>query len=502
MTVVQLRPSATTSNTGTLTGGATAHAVLSDSSDASFVTYTLTQLSLMDLTDLTLPAGAVIKQVQTKARYKGNSGSGTMTTTVTTGTPTVKSVAMFGTASVTSIVTGQGISASDWTDAEVDAATISARNLSNSTGTFNVYEVYFEVTYVVQPVVVVSLPTGTVTNTNKPTVSWADTLDSAGGAQSQYEVKIYSAAQYGAGGFSADTSTPTAASGILDGTATTWPDDVILPNATYRAYVRVAQTVNGTATWSAWAFGGFIINVALPAVPTLALTAEATSGRVKVDLTANAGTATTDRMELQRSTDGGATWLPVRNTDGDDGLVLSSTTRTIYDYEAPNGTLTSYRARSLHNYSGVYAASAWSTTGTVTWSSSDWWLKDPTAPALNLKLAFGALTSYSNVDRAARNGVFMPLGAALPVVVADTRAGPAGSVAVTVATLALATSLNALLDAAAVLLLQGPAAEGHPDRYVRIGDHSSVRVGDRSFVLTTRHEMAWVEVALPSGAQV
>ena len=148
----------------------------------------------------------------------------------------------------------------------------------------------------------------------------------------------------------------------------------------------MAQTVNGTQFWSAWAFSGFVVSVVRPAAPTMTLTAQPTQGRVKIDLTANAGAATTDRMELQRSVDGGVTWQAVRNQWGDDGLVLSATTATIYDYESLIGTATLYRAAAAHNYSSVYATSAWSATGSVTVTSTQWWLKDVLRPALNVPI--------------------------------------------------------------------------------------------------------------------
>lgn len=505
MTLVTLRPNATTTNSGALTGGATAHAVLSDDSDASYITHTVGQSTRVDLGDLTLPAGGVVKNVQPRVRAAvvtaatSGSYSGSAYSSAAPAAP--GSATIFATVSSTTPTTRAGLTVTGWTDPQVDAAYINVQWIAGAGISGRLYEAYLDVRYVAIPVATVVLPTGTVSDTNTPLVTWTDTLDTDGGPQTQYEVKIYSAAQYGAGGFSADTSTVTAGSGIVASNATSWQDTVILANATYRAYVRVAQTVNGTVLWSAWAFGGFTISVALPAVPTLTVTAESTNGRIKLDLTANSGSATTDRMELQRSIDAGATWVAVRTIDSDAGLVYSTTTRTTYDYEAPNGTLTQYRARALHSYSGVYAASAWSSPGSATWTATDWWLKQPTQPALNVRLAFGALTSYATVDRVARNGVFMPLGAALPIVVSDTRSGSTGAIVITFATGALEDSLNLLLDAVSTLLLQGPTGDGHPDRYVRIGDHHSERVGGKSYIVTTQHTLPWTEVASPPGVQ-
>jgi len=358
---------------------------------------------------------------------------------------------------------------------------------------------------VVLPVVTVTAPTGTITNTTTPTVTWTDTLDTDGGAQTRYDVKIFSSAQYTAGGFDPSTSASTAASGIVSAADTSWVDTVALPNATYRAYVRVAQTVNGALLWSAWAFGGFVVSVTPPAVPTLAVTAQNINGRIQAVITTGGGATTTDRVELQRSVDGGTTWLPVRNTELDDGTITyPAAPVTILDYEAPNGTVTSYRARALHNYSGVYAASAWSTTQTATFTATDYWIKHPNVPALNMKLPGGtaaAMVSYPDVQRAARQTAFQPLGATLPVVVADTRAGATGTIVVQLRTTAEKTALDALLDRVATLLVQGPSSHGIPDRYVRIGDHSRVRVVDNGNFLMTRDTMAWTEVALPAGAQ-
>jgi hypothetical protein len=662
MTLVTLRPDSTTSNTGALVGGATAHAILSDNSDASYVEHDFNEITKVGVADLTLPAGAVMKTVTIRVRIACSAGTGYYF--VTGGTTAVPPATSFTTlTSVNATITTRSTGTrTDWTDADVDGAYINVAALDPGDGVARLYEAYFDARYVILPVVTVVLPTGTITNTNTPTVTWTSVRDADGGSQDSFEVKIFSAAQYGAGGFSADTSTPTATSGIVAGGAETWDDTVILPDAVYRAYVRISQTVNGSSFWSAWAFGAFTVSVALPAVPTVVLTADSTNGRVKVDLgvsnlipnpsletnttgwassatgltagstltqdatvhqsgtkslkivttavastqgaaaalpeleagvpytlsayikgnagaeplsiailtsagatlptssgsailtplspavtttlqrytltftpSANAtganfitydntaavrtwfidavmlasnttvaptyadgGPATTDRLELQRSIDAGVTWVPVRNTDGDDGLVLA-TGAIIYDYEAPNGTATQYRARALHSYTGIYAASAWSTPLSVTWTATDWWIKHPNLPALNLKLTVG-MFSYADVQHAARQGIFQPLGAELPIVVSDTRGGATGTVTLLLATAALQDALDALLDTADTFLLQGPLADGQPDRYVRFGDHASVRLVDRSWAKATTEALAWIEVAQPTGA--
>lgn len=501
MTLSVLRPTATTSNTGTLTGGATAHAVLADDSDASYVTFAAfpsVQSCQVGLTDLTLPAGAVVKSIAVRARSAlVVSGTSAFLNHKLIGAgPTVNSA--WGHSSTTP-GTRSGLATTGWTDPQIDAVELYL--LDQFGAALNVYEAYLDVRYVIQPVPTVTAPTGTVTNTNTPTVTWTNVLDPDGASQTAAEVKIYSAAQYGAGGFDPATSTSTWESGVVSGPGLVRPVATPIANATYRAYVRTAQTVNGAALWSAWVFGGFVLSVTPPAVPTLALTAQSTSGRIQAVITTGGGATTTDRVELQRSVNGGTSWLAVRNTETYDGTIAyPAAPVTILDYEAPNGTLTSYRARALHSYTGIYAASAWSTTATATWTATDWWIKHPNVPALNLKLT-QAMFSYADINHGARATSFLPLGASLPIVVSDTRGGPTGTVVLTLATLVSQDALDALLDTVATLLLQGPVGDGHPDRYVRFGDHASVRVGDRSWIKATHETLPWTEVALPIGAQ-
>lgn len=506
MTLVVLRPNGTISNTGTVTGaGGVAHTALSDDSDSSTVAYAGGQLGQFNLTDLTLPAGAALKTVAVRGRTNiyyleislisaGSVRAGGIGGSKASGLATYA----FGSPVAAG---GPGL-----TDPDLDGAVLVIANNDTVSGFVpGAYEAYVDVRYVVQPVVSVSAPTGTLTTTNTPTVTWADTLDADGGAQTNYQVKIFTAAQYGIGGFDPAVSPNTFDSGALSGSALSYALTQPLANATYRAYVRVGQTVNGATLWSAYAFSGFIENVTPPAVPTLALTAQSTSGRIQAVITTGGGATTTDRVELQRSVDGGTTWLAVRNTETVDGTITyPAAPVTILDYEAPNGTLTSYRARALHNYSGLYAASNWSTTATATWTSSDWWIKHPNVPALNLKLpagTAGAMVSYPDVQRAARQTAFQPLGATLPIVVADTRGGATGTVIVQLRTTAEKTALDALLDRVATLLLQGPAAQGEPDRYVRIGDHARVRLVNNGNFLTTRDTLPWAQVASPAGVQ-
>ena len=69
MTFVSLNPSSTSSNTGAVTGSS-AHAALSDGSDATYVDYDYGEGSIFGLSDLSLPSGAVIMSAQVVFRCR------------------------------------------------------------------------------------------------------------------------------------------------------------------------------------------------------------------------------------------------------------------------------------------------------------------------------------------------------------------------------------------------------------------------------------------------
>lgn len=491
MTVSTLRPNATTSTTGTVVGSS-AHAALSDDSDSTYVE--LTALETLETTfgDLTLPAGAVVVKADVRVRSRRHTSSGVAVIEVGIWTSegpfqTATVSATWSDATTTTVTTiTSGLS-----DAMLDDAIL---RVSETSGWADLYEAFLDVTYAEQPEVAVDSPSGTVTDSNLPAVQWTNTLDAAGGAQTRYEVKVFTDAQYGAGGFDPDTSDPFDTSAIVSSAATSWTPTVVQPDDTYRAYVRVAQTVNGSLHWSDWEYAEYTVDVALPAVPTVVATADNADASITVEVTGNSGTATTDDLEIQRSIDGGVTWEPVRLTTDTAGIV-DAADATIVDFEAPNGTTVHYRARARHDYSGVYAASAWAT-DTAAWSSTDWWLKCPESPALNAAVKPHSVPS---AQRPARQGVFQPVGRTRPVVVSDTRGGWRGTITFRVMDAAARDEIDALLDSGAVLLLQAPEGEHWPDRYLRFGDQDRQRWIDKAWVEPVLDTLPWVEVDTPAG---
>lgn len=504
MTVSTLRPDGTDISSGvTVTGAASAHAALNDDSDSSYVSINGSAALDVTLDDLTLPADAIVKKLALRLRLDrqsaGSSGYGVGFVGLSDGAFQI-------TWTTPTTVTAWTYQDASLTDSVVDAL-VATVNGGNDPGTIDVYELYVDATYVEQPTLTVDAPTSTVTDTNLPTIEWTPTLDSDGGAQTRWDVKVFDSATYGGGGFDPDTSTPVAEVFAASGDATSWAmgdtptllnggyvDNDILPDGDYRAYVRVAQTVNSEGHYSDWAFSAFTVSVALPAVPTLTVTADDANARVEVQVQSNSGSATTDRFQIEVSRDGGTSWASMRVTSAD--LVdPTDGDETVWDYDGANGVTSTYRARAQHDYSGAYASSAW-VEDTGAWTSTDWWLKHPTLPALNRAVA---VRSQPERTRRARNGVFQAIGRSRAIVVDDTRAAPEGPIVLRTDTEQQEEDLDALLDALVSLHLQAPLA-ARWDRWVRFGTVTTRRTVDTSTSDVREHTLEWVHVEASTDA--
>lgn len=497
MTVSTLTPASTVSSSGiAITGAASAHAALADSSDSSYVTFDASDSLELALSDLSLPAGAVITRLAAVIRdARIDPGSNLIFTVLAPSTTEVATeTIVIGWISLTEH-TVCAISVASYgsiADADIDDSRL--RIAHNSSHTIKVAEAALSVTYVAKPVTDVTAPTGTISNTNAPTVQWSNTLDSDGGAQTQYEVKIFSAAQYGAGGFSADSSTPTETSGITASKASSWVPPDPLPDATYRVYVRVGQTVSGATHWSDWDYLGFTITANAPGVPTITRVADDDDGRIGLTVDDSLG-ATTHAFEIQRSIDSGATWQTIRTTNG--GLITpTGGIGRAYDSEVGNGVNVIYRARALNIITAFTTYSAWTSSTTATaWQSTSWWLKSPLHPDLDMPIAIDSLPSFT---RPARMGVFDILGSSRPFTVTDVRAAPRGEVRFRLDDSADQEALDDLLELGEPLLLQGAPGEHWTDRYIMLGDLTRGRAADKAFVGWSRDTLSWWEVDPPT----
>lgn len=505
MSVVTVRPDSTASSSGiTIVPSGTVHGVLSDSSDSTYVKINGSAdntLFTLGFANSGITASAVITQVAVRLRASGlfyfnglKLVSGSKQIVIPNRAATFASLSTFTAGTATAWSDGSAITVS-----QLDAVQITTTGSTSFSGSggLGLVEIYLDITYTADPTVDVTAPSGTILTTSTPAVQWTPTLDVAAGPQTRYRVKIFDSATYGGGGFNPESSTADA-SVDATGAETSWTPDVPLAADSYRAYVWVSQTVAGSYVESVPDYSAFTIGtIANPATPTLTVTNDDANARIQVAVSDNAGDATTDALEIQRSVDSGTTWEPMRLVDAVEGVIQESDT-TSYDYESSNGQTVSYRARALHNVtSDITTVSAWTATGTGSWTdASNWWLKSPLVPALNTTITVYSFPGYT---RAARTGLFQPLGGSKPIAAIDTRGSATGQIVLLVETEEQQAALDAILEGGGALLLQPPAGVYWDDKYVTFGDQGRNRLVDKSWIEPTLDTYTWTEIEAPSG---
>jgi hypothetical protein len=245
-----------------------------------------------------------------------------------------------------------------------------------------------DVTFTAQAGPTLSLqgPSGTVTDTSRPTARWT-TTPAQGSQQTTYRV-VFEAGSYGT---EPGQGTTVADSGTLNGSAQAWTCDTDLDDGTtYRCFVTVSQSGGQS---SGWRYATFTMQLSPPAVPTITVSAGSdvdTGAPVASGQIAGGDGGTTfgpdnTTFDLQVSADG-KTWRSVRGSftpDADD-------TASWQDLEIPFAVETKYRARTVGMLGGNTIASAWSDPMPVTVESSTSWLADPTDPASSVKLALAS----------------------------------------------------------------------------------------------------------------
>lgn len=180
----------------------------------------------------------------------------------------------------------------------------------NPTNRTTLYALYVDVETAPRPTVTVTAPTGTVTDTSFPAVTWTPVF-SDGSPQAAYEIKIFDAATYGGASFSADTSTPTIETGIITSTNNGQTLEGDLANSTtYRAYVRVASLINGANYFSAFAFSQFSLAIDSPATPTVSAFYDSTTGAVTVTIFGRTNALSANQASFEVDTTG---WVAASN---------------------------------------------------------------------------------------------------------------------------------------------------------------------------------------------
>jgi len=375
MATVVLRPNADWNNASgfAISGGsASVHAALADNSDLTYITRTSDTVPASYETEFgTTTIGATEKVVSVNLRARievGTAGNaqfslGVITDrngrTVSYSVPVTKQ----NTLAISTVDIALNLTSAPngqvWTQTLIDNLvfkfTDNAKILADKT---SVYALYVDVVTTAQPTLTVSSPSGTITDTSFPSVVWAFS-DADGDPQSAYEIKIFDSATYGGAGFSPSTSTPTVESGIIVSSNNGQTLEADLANSTtYRAYVRVAQLLNGDNYFSQFAFSQFTLGVNAPASPTISAFYDSGQGNVTITILGRTNVLNVNQASLETNTDG---WVALLNcavarstAQASDGSAsLSLTASASGDMTATTTTATAFTVTPNTNFSAT-----------------------------------------------------------------------------------------------------------------------------------------------------
>lgn len=234
------------------------------------------------------------------------------------------------------VTDGYTFASGKWTNATTYQWSVATKDAAGSTGP---YASDFTVTTGSAPTTTATAPSGSVTTTTRPTITWS-LSDPEGDPQQTYEVRVES----GAYGSTPGSGTNVVQSGEVSSVdARAWTVTLDLTNTvTYRAFVRT----KAGGQYSSWAFTTFTLNLTAPSAPSIATSWDEANGRSVIQVTGTHATAsfpsTTFRVEA--SDDNEVTWETIRNGEAAGNGTPGATAVTFYDYEAPLNTDRAYRA--------------------------------------------------------------------------------------------------------------------------------------------------------------
>lgn len=513
MTVISRAANADISVTGSIVTTdptPTAHETLSDGSDSTYVDLDVNELVSVGFEDLSMPSGAVMKQVAIIARIMH------VNTVRVQGILGIdnfyfRNLVLPASDSGTTIATEYvGLATGNFSDANMDsmAFTLSCEQMMSPFPLCYVTSIAALVTYVEEPTVTIATPTSlqTFTEDNRPPIVWVPDLDPDGGPQFSYIVKVFEATVYSTGGFNFFSSPAVFTEAEFDsGTRIVRPDEVI-PNGDYVVGVVVSQLVDldsGTALLSDPTYIEFELDVDAPAEPDFTATEEDGSGRVRLDLESNTGDATTDGFEIWSDRGTIDEWELVRTlaTTAPAGYeetmgITRADPAEIYDYESPNGNV-KYRARAFHEYTTATAYSDW--VYATAHPRSEWWLKHPTDPRLNLEVE---IVSLGQQQRAGRKTIVQPLGRTDSVAIADTRGVETGELKIRTNDDYVLERLKELADSQEPLLLTAKSIHHEKDRWILLEDETVERLVDAGPFEWRNVTYSWSVTSRPPGGLV
>lgn len=327
MATYTLRPNANWNNASafTISGGAgSVHAALADDADGTFITRTSTTIPASYETEFgttTLGANERVQFVNLRARMTiGTAGNVSLALGVITdrnGREVYYSVPFnkLNTLAITTIDTALKLTTAPngeaWSQDLLDNLVVKfSDDATTSADRGTLVELFLDVVTTTRPTVTVSAPSGTITDTTFPSVTWTY-ADADGDPQSAYEVKIFDSDTYGDASFDPNTSTPSVTTGIVTSSndGQTLEAD-LADGTTFRAYVRVAQLLNGSNYFSDYAFSQFTIDVDAPATPLISAFYDSAEGAIVVTVFGRSNVLSANQASLETNTSG---WTAVSN---------------------------------------------------------------------------------------------------------------------------------------------------------------------------------------------
>lgn len=503
MAITTVRPNATASGSSlfTITGGSPSlDAALSDDSDSTYISKSSgvsgQASAILDFGTTTISATQRVKRVRIRARVSTPDNTGRVNVYLGSRADNQNyfhsALAVRGLNSITTFV-GPWYTAApngqDWSQTTINGLRGKLTEYNDSTAVGRFYELYIDVDTVSQPTVTVLNPTGTITTTSAPDVNWTYS-DPDNETQAFYQIKIFSAAQYGAGGFNPLTSAATWDSGEIASTDTSGVVGELLNAGTYRAYVRAAKEVNGQPFWSAFAYSDFVEVFTPPTIPTMAVAWSSALGRASFTLTGAAPTGYSSQYyEIHRSDNAGVLYDNIRN--GERIIPNASYIGTAVDYEANRGTIAYYRCRAVGiDANSIEFPSAWSTVQQILITNDQtWWFKAVDNPTINQGSVRVLASLDTNIDEP--NTVFRPLGATRPIVVAGPLQGEDGIYQIKTLNETEWDNLLPLIQYQGTILVQDPTGS---QKYIRIISRTWAAESKNDGVIFRDVDLAYVEV--------
>jgi hypothetical protein len=312
------------------------------------------------------------------------------------------------------------------------------------------------------PTATVTAPTGTVTNSSFPTITWTY-ADTEGEAQTAYEARIYMQADIPGNtftGFDPDTTTvtPRYASGVVVGIGSSQvPTSPLLNSNNYRAYVRVRQG-GTTQSWGPWAFSAFTLSLTQPNAPTLGLTAtNSNTDKVNITITPPGSTPVAiSYYVLERSLDN-VTWETRRLftagnvRDDSDNITHTGSAIALIDYEVPLHRTVYYRVVSVSLSLGTPVSSVFATGNTLL-DHNRVWIKDPLNPTRNN--SFPVEDGWLEISHRRVRTPLEPLSRTKPVILRGTQKGDTFTVSVILLTRAVYDAFMVLVDSDTTFYIQ------------------------------------------------